>query len=236
MSFSMRFWLLMVSALLSSGLASAQSERRAQTAKPETPADQGLPKSFACPRPSALGNVSLHIMVDTKGNVSEAKALSGPQELFPAAESCARTWKYENPPSNPVLKTVTLRYESRDCPAAESQRGEVQFSWGLRDRFNHPVAYVQGAEPPPPAYPEEERKAGIAGTMLLSVPLNVDGSVKDIRVLQGLSPALDKEVMDQLRPLKFKIADGASQVQVADALFRIVFHATCWAQTVSNEN
>lgn len=231
-----RLSLVAIPVCLMSSFVCAQTEKQAQAAKQENFANQALPKTFDCPRPSVLGNVSLRIIIDAKGNVPEAKALSGPEELFPAAEACARTWKYENPPSAPVTKTVVLHYESRDCPAAQSQRGELQFSWGLRDRFNHVVAYVQGEEPSPPLYPEEERKAGTAGRMVLSVPLNADGSVKDIRVMQGLSPRLDKAVMDRLRPLKFKVADGVSEVQLADARFQIAFHATCAVQTASNEN
>jgi TonB family protein len=236
MSFSRRLSLAAIPVYLLCGLASGQTEKEAQAAKQENLTNQVLPKPFVCPRLSVLGNVSLHIVIDTKGNVSEAKALGGPEELMPAAEACARTWKYENPPSAPVTKTVLLRYESRDCPGAESQRGELQFSWGLRDRFNHVVAYVQGEEPPPPLYPDAERKAGIAGSMVLSVPLNADGSVKEIRVMQGLSSALDKAVMDRLRPLKFKLVDGVSETQLEDARFQIIFHATCLVQIVSNEN
>ena len=235
MSFFRRFSLAVIPVFLLCGPALGQTGNEAPAAKQENFVNQALPKAFGCPSPSGLGNVSLRIVVDTKGNVSEVKALNGPEKLIPAAEACARTWKFENPPSAPATKTVLLGYESRDCPAAESQRGELQFSWGLRDRFNHAVAYVQGEEPPSPLYPGEERKAGIAGLMLLSVPVNTEGSVKEVRVMQGLSPRLDKEVMDQLRTLKFKVVDGVSQVQLADARFQIVFHATCAVQTVSNE-
>jgi len=152
------------------------------------------------------------------------------------AEACARTWKYENPPSAPVTKTVVIRYESRDCPAAISERGELQFSWGLRDRSNLVLGYIHGEQPPPPLYPEEERKAGKIGRMVLSVSLNADGSVRETHVRQGLSPGLDKEVMDRLRPLKFKILDGVSETQLRELTFLIVFHATCGVQTVDNVN
>ena len=236
MNFSRRLLLVASPVYLLCGLASAQTENETQAAKQENFANHALPKTFACPGSSVLGNVSLRIVIDRKGNVSEVKALGGPQELIPAAEACARTWKYENLPSAPVTKTVVIRYESRDCPGAESQRGELRFSWGLRDRYNHVLAYVEGEAPPPPLYPEEERKAGIAGRMVLSVPLNADGSVKEIHVMQGLSAGLDKAVMDQLRPLKFKVVDGISATQLGDARFEIVFHATCTVPIVSNEN
>jgi TonB family protein len=233
MNFSRRLALIAIPFCLLCGLSSAQPANEAQAAKQENFATQASPKPFSCPAPSGLGNVSLRIVIDTKGNVSEAKALTGPEKLFPAAEACAKTWKYKNPPSAPVTKTVLIRYVSRDCPGAESQRGEMRWSWVLEDNTGMVVANVDGAEPPPPPYPEEERKAGVAGRMVLSLSLNADGSVKGIRVLKGLSPGLNKAVMDQLRSLKFKMIASVPEEQLGDLRFRIDFHATCVDQTVS---
>jgi TonB family protein len=227
MIISRRLSFVAIPIFLMCSLASAQTGSDAQAAKLENFANQALPKPFACPSPSSLGEVSLRISVDTKGNVSEVKALNGPEKLMPAAEACAKTWKFENPPSAPVTKPVALRYELRDCPPAESQRGDLQYSWGLRDSTNLVVAYVEGGEPPTPPYPEEERKAGKVGKMLLSVSLNADGTVKEVHVLQGLSPRMDKTVMDQLRALKFKAIHGISEAQLQGLLFQIIFHATC---------
>jgi hypothetical protein len=181
-----------------------------------------------------LGDVSLRIVVDAKGNVSEAKALSGAAQLASAAEACSRTWKFDNPPSAAETKTVVVRYSSKDCPAAESQRGELQYSWGLRDRNNLELAFIEGEQPPPPPYPEEERKAGKVGLVLLSVSLNVDGTVKEMHISHGLSPALDNGVMDRLRPVKFKTLDGVSEVHLQGLLFQIIFHATCTVPSVYN--
>ena len=228
-----RLSLVAIPVCLLCGLAPAQTANQARAAKQEDFA-QVLPKAFTCSSPSDFGDVSLRIVVGTSGNVSEVKALSGPENLIPAAEACARTWKYENPPSAPVTKTVVLRYESRDCPAAESQRGELEYSWGLRNSFNLVLAYVEGEQPPPLPYPEEERKAGRVGRMVLSVSLNADGSVKEIHVARGLSPRLDKAMVDRLRPLKFKPVNGLSKTQLQDLLFQIVFHATCSVPIVNN--
>jgi TonB family protein len=234
MDFSRRLSLVAISVCLFCGLASAQTANQAQAAKLEEFA-QAQPKAFTCPSPSDSGDVSLRIVIDTKGNVSEAKALSGPEKLMPAAEACARTWKYENPPSAPATKTVVIRYDWKDCPAADSQRGQLQYSWGLRNRQNLVLAYVEGEQPPPLPYPEAERKAGRVGNMALSVSLNADGSVKEIHVLRGLSPELDKAVVDRLRPIKFKPVDGVYESQLQDLLFQIVFHAACPAQIVYNQ-
>jgi hypothetical protein len=127
MNFSTRLSLLAIPVCLLCGLAPAQTANQARAAKQEDFA-QALPKAFTCSSPTDFGDVSLRIVIDTTGDVSEVKALSGPEQLIPAAEACAKKWKYENPPAARVTKTVVLRYESRDCPAAESQRGELEYS------------------------------------------------------------------------------------------------------------
>jgi len=234
MNYSRALALMLVPAFLWSGLALAQTKNVTQAAKQQAMTNQAEPKAFSCPDPSTLGDVSLHVAIDTKGNVSEAKALSGAKNLIPAAEACARTWKYENPPSTLVTRTVVLRYESRDCPATESQHGELQYSWGLRNRSNLVLAYVKGEPPPPPPYPDEDRKAGLSGRMALSVSLKADGTVKELHVLQSLSPRLDKAVMDELRPLQFQPFDGISEMQLQDLLFQIDYHATCTVAKIVN--
>ena len=44
------------------------------------------------------GKVMLNIVVDATGNVSKVNALSGPQELVPAAIASAKMWQFESPP------------------------------------------------------------------------------------------------------------------------------------------
>lgn len=229
-----RFSLAAILVSVVCGLASAQTGIAARPGKQESFTIQELPKPFTCPMPAALGDVSLRIFIDTKGNVTEAKALNGPEKLIPAAEACAKTWEFENPPSAPVTKNVAIRYDSKDCPAAESQRGDIQYSWGLRDRNDLVLAYVEGEEPPPLPYPEGERKAGAVGRMTLVVSLNMNGTVKDIHVLQGLSPRLNDAVMERIRPLKFKPLEGANEIQLQRLFYQVIFHATCPMQSVMN--
>jgi len=231
---SCRFSLLAIAFSLSCSLAAAQTGNDVQNATQEVFAHQTLPRAFSCPAPSGTGDVPLRIVIDPKGNVSEAKALGGTENRVSAAVACAKTWKYENPQSAPIAKTVVLRYESKDCSAAESQHGEAQYSWNLRNQSNLELAYIEGEQPPAPPYPEEERKAGIAGKLVLSVSLNADGTVKDLKVAKGLSPRLDKEVTDKLRSLKFKVLDGVSEMQLQDLFFQIIFHATCITPKIIN--
>jgi TonB family protein len=233
MNLSRHLSFIAISTCVLFGSGSAQAKGQTDPAK-QGIAGLAAPRAFSCPAPLAMGDVSLRIVIDAAGNVSEAKALTGPESLIPAAEACARTWKYENPPPAPVTKMVALRYESKDCPASESQRGELQYSWGLRNQSNLVIAYIDGAQPPPPSYPDEERRAGIAGKMTVAVSLNADGTVKELKVVQSLSPRIDKSVSDELRSLKFKMLDGVGEMQAQNLLFQIIFHATCTVPKIIN--
>ena len=217
--------------VMSGGLATAQSVNAPSTLGEVIPAPL-LPKAFACAPALELGDVKVRIAIDEQGNVSDAEPLSGPQSLFPAAEACAKSWKFEHPPRAPETETLVLRYQKQDCPAKESQRGELQYSWTLRNGNNLVIGYIEGQQPPPPPYPDDERKAGIAGRLAVVVDLNADGTVKDAKIIQTLSPRLDQGVIDQLLPLKFKLLDGVSEMQTQGLLFQIVFHATCTVSTI----
>jgi TonB family protein len=180
------------------------------------------------------GKVTLRIVVDAKGDVSEAKALSGPEELIPPALAWVQKWQYEPPAPAPVTRIVEISYGSRDCPGAISERGEMKWSWYLRDKDGKMIAVIDDVNPPQPLYPDEERKAGIAGKMVLSLTLNPDGHVNEIHVVNSLSTSLDKTMVDMVRPLKFKrclseplCSDGNSSVSLEDLRLEFVFRATC---------
>src|SRR5258706_16023884 len=48
------------------------------------------------------GKVTLLIVIDVKGKVSQVKALSGPEELVPAAVASVKMWQFEPRASGPV--------------------------------------------------------------------------------------------------------------------------------------
>lgn len=55
-----------------------------------------------------------------------------------------------------------------------------------------------------PVYPEAERHAGIEGRVFLRFVVNVDGSVSDIEVIRGLTPALDAAAVEAVRLARFR--------------------------------
>jgi TonB family protein len=95
------------------------------------------------------GKVTLSIVVDAKGNVTQAKALSGPEELFPAALASVKMWQYEPPASAPVTRTVEIGYGvPKECPGPVSDMGEVGGNGGLFDKNGSLVAVADNDEYP----------------------------------------------------------------------------------------
>src|SRR4029077_21037283 len=116
------------------------------------------------------GKVTLLIVIDAKGKVSQVKALSGPEELVPAAVASVKMWQFEPPASGPVTWTVeTVFAFSKECPGPISEIGEVFGNGRLTDKSGNPVAVVDDDEYASPPYPETERKAGVAGKMVLAI-------------------------------------------------------------------
>jgi TonB family protein len=63
---------------------------------------------------------------------------------------------------------------------------------------------------PEPRYTEDARKAGIAGTVILKVVFASNGSVTNIRTMQGLPYGLTEQAIDSARKIKFipAVKDG----------------------------
>jgi TonB family protein len=206
-----------------------QGERiSAQTASLKAISQPVVPYPDDARRKGIEGKVTLRIVVDKKGNVVQAQALSGPEELVPAALASVRLWKFEPPASAPVTKTAEISFGfPKPCPGPESDSGEVKFRWGLTDSGGKLIAVADDDRSPGPRYPEKERKSGAEGKMVLSVSLNPDGYVKDIHIVNSLSPTLDKAAMDMVRPMKFKRFAKDSKASFDDLRLQFIFQPIC---------
>ena len=180
----------------------------------------------------------MSIVVDANGKVSQAKALSGPKELFPAALASVKMWRYEPPASAPASTTVEIGYGvPKECPGPKSDMGGVEGNGRLVDRDGKLIAVIDNDEYPLPSYPIEERMAGVVGKMVLSVTLKRDGYVKEIHVVKSLSPGLDKAAVDLVRGWKFKgcqdeplCSNRDSSAPWKDLRLQFVFSALCHPQ------
>jgi TonB family protein len=181
------------------------------------------------------GKIRLSIVVDSEGRVSDAEPLTGPPELFRAAIEYVKQWQYEPPIHAPVTITVGMVWGfPKDCPGPISDAGGVEGSGRLVDKNGKLIAVVDNDEYHLPPYPVEERMAGVAGKMVLSVTLKRDGHVKEIHVVKALSPGLDKAAINWVRPWKFKgckdeplCGDRNSKAPWKDLQLQFVFRALC---------
>src|SRR5277367_3893850 len=186
----MRFCRLLAFVAVSLLATNVQPARRAQ--------DQTLPKKqnntgTQIPRPKLVndpialypdealrksieGKVVLTIVVNDKGQVSDAKALSGPPELIATAIDSVKRWQFEPPSHAPLVTTVEISYgHPKECPPAVSDAGEVVATSWLENRDGAVIATPDGDDFSLPQYFEEDRKAGVAGDMVLALTLDSAG-------------------------------------------------------------
>jgi TonB family protein len=177
------------------------------------------------------GKVTLNIVVDTGGRVSDATPLSGPPELFQAAIDSVKQWQYEPPTNAPVTIPVEISYGfPKECPGPISDQGGVEVSGRLLNKDGKVVGMSASDDYATPPYPVEDRKAGVSGRMVLSVGLDTEGRVKEIHVVKSLSPHLDEAAMKTVRTWKFKLINENLGDPPNDFQVRIIYRATCIAQ------
>ena len=78
-----------------------------------------------------------------------------------------------------------------------------------------------------PPYPEDARKAGMAGEVILSLTLTAEGRVTTVSVTKSLSPQIDKTAVETVRTWKFKPQTGSPNNRPGDFSFHIFFRPTC---------
>jgi TonB family protein len=119
--------------------------------------------------------------VDEQGNVYDAQAISGPTELRADQEN------------------LTLLIS---CPGQTvNADGE---STPQRIRVGRGVMARRLISSIPPAYPQEARDKSIQGTVLLQVILAKDGTVKELRALEG-PPELIPAALDAVKQWRYSV-------------------------------
>src|ERR1700683_4862892 len=166
----------------SPGVAQAQTETLSHKLdqSPALPLVKSPPSAYPAEavREKIEGKVVIKIAVDSSGKVSDAKALSGPPELFQAALESVKQWQFEPPAHAPVVTTVQISYGfDRKCPAAASDRGDVTTNGRLLDKNGKVVGTMDYDHDELPYYFQEDRKAGIAGNMVLSLTFDDQGKL-----------------------------------------------------------
>jgi len=177
------------------------------------------------------GKVELSITVDAKGRVSDARVLSGPPELYQAAIDSVKQWIFEPPANPPVELTADVSYGSpKECPGPISDRGEVGSGGFLTSNKGTVISWngiVNSRMSRLPPYFGEERKNGIAGEMRLAITVSAKGKVTKIRVVNSLSPRLDKAAVTTVRKWRFSLARGNAGLLPDEFELPITYRAMC---------
>jgi TonB family protein len=232
------FPLFMVALLSGYGLSASQKQNEAQLQKPEDSEEQAahlkLIKSPTARYPDEAlkgnveGKVVLSVVVDAQGKVSNVKVLSGPPELVQAAIDSVNQWEFEPPSHAPVVTTAEIGFgHPKECPGPVSEMGEVSSGGWLKSKSGTVIGYDDGSLPP---YFTKDRKAGIAGVMLLSISVDAQGKVKKVHIVKSLSPRLDKAAVKTVRTWKFKLIAGNPEALPDDFQLPIIYTATCSPQ------
>ena len=140
------------------------------------------------------GVVILEAKMDETGRVIDNLVLRSVPGLDQAAVDALRQWVYEpmvikGKPVKAVF-TVTFKFQLGEKDIEKFAEGAVK----VKDPLKPPklVKTVQ------PVYPEEARKAGVEGVVILQARTDVEGKVKDVMVLRSV-PVLDKAAIEAVR-------------------------------------
>ena len=142
------------------------------------------------------GTVMLDVAVDKSGNVCNVKvAKSVNSQLDKEALNAVKQWKFKPALSKgkPVKTTVKIPVAFRLCDVLDIG---CDFN---SEKKEPPIAIKMVA----PKYPENVKKLGIEGTVILNAIIDKNGNVGKVEVKKSLYPALDNEAVKALKQWKF---------------------------------
>jgi TonB family protein len=146
------------------------------------------------------GEVMLEVTVDRSGKVADVSVERGVpdhRELDKSAEEAIRQWRFE-----PATRDGE--------PFKTSIKIPVKFS--LDDDKQQPNADTMPVLVPgfirKPVYPEDARKAGIEGKIVLEVTVCKDGTVGSAEIVEGVPeyPSLGRSAIEAVSQWRFKPA------------------------------
>ncbi len=147
------------------------------------------------------GVVILEATTDEEGNVARVKVLkSKSAQLNEAAIDAVRQWKYEpfyikGKPYGLVF-TVTIRFRLQEKKTEELEMGAVK----VGEKIEQPKLLKKVN----PVYPEEARKAGVEGVVILRARINEEGLVERIIVMKSESDLLNQAAIDAVKQWKYE--------------------------------
>jgi TonB family protein len=144
------------------------------------------------------GTVILEATADIKGKVQGVKVLRGVDGLNQAAMDAVKQWTYEpmiiDSKPMPVVFTVTVRFRLKDKGPQKGTEGVAA---------SDAKGAGEGQEPKilkkvDPVYPEEARKQGLDGDVIIEATVDEAGKVKEAKVLRGVD-GLNQAALDAVK-------------------------------------
>lgn len=149
------------------------------------------------------GMVIVEARTDKEGNVEAVQVLRGiDPHLNKAAIDAVRQWKYEpmyikGKPNGVVFTTtVTFKLKDKDKEIGDFAKGAIELGEDEKPKVLKKVN---------PVYPEELRKAGIQGVVILKVKTDEQGRVAAVRVSSSESSLLNKPAIDAVKKWIFEV-------------------------------
>nr|AIA11475.1 Gram-negative bacterial tonB protein [uncultured bacterium] len=196
--------------LLTAGHAAWAQDKSAPQQQGKKPEIKVLEKAGAeypdeARRAGVEGKVVVEVIVETSGEVSLARVVTGHRLLNQAAIDAAKLWRFSNTYDGPVTLTLTFEFKDGDTPAPPEQAKEGDI------KVLHKVDAV---------YPEEAKRKGVEGDVVLEVTINEKGDVSDARVKSG-DELLSKAAMDAMK--QFRFSNSLQKPVLATMTFNFVF-------------
>ena len=156
------------------------------------------------------GKIVASFVLNSEGEVTRVKIVRGahPQLDAEAIRVLESSPKWERP-GMVKGKKVNVQYNFPLNFALKGKKDEVSVkqSTNPEDLGLEPAIFANGKGEEAfqvwvmkhVTYPDEARKEKVAGTVIASLTVTEDGSISDIKILRGVSPSLDKEVIRVLK-------------------------------------
>jgi len=120
-----------------------------------------------------------------------------PEASLSSTTDEAEWWKEVRAASKAIRPTRAAKKEREEFIRLIRKGLEKSFQIPIPDRY--PIVLWRS----PPEYTEEARNRRIRGSVALAVELLPDGSVGEVKIVQGLDPGLDEMVVAAARKLIF---------------------------------
>jgi protein TonB len=175
--------------------------------------------------------VTVRIVVDAAGSVSEARVLRTREEwrsgaaaadmaaatrlITEDAVTTVRQWRYE-PPASPVFWTMTVFYNDGPAKGQGERAGDADAAasgdaGGQALRVGGVVRAPEKLVNVAPTYPQAALDAGIEGLVSIEATIDESGAVSEARVLRSI-PELDDAALEAVRQWKYRptLMNGAA--------------------------